>query len=211
MAKFHWTLGGDEDGGTIWGPRGWPGQKRRRSCPRLQPIFQLLCQHIWIYLDISGDIWCPSLKRVVSYLMSRLFRYIMLYMLYHHDWIVYRLVVISFISPVCFWNPSLTCSNCSNLPDCPQWNEMFGSKSGQISISPVKHILSYTLPTCPQEEFETGIMKIKGIARSFDLNKLQQQVRLHFSGFLSGFLWGFVWSNWPGTGDLLGNSLKGLS
>jgi hypothetical protein len=54
-------------------------------------------------------------------------------------------------------------------------------------------------------------MKIKGIARSFDLNKLQRQVRLHFSGFLSGFLWGFVWSNWPGTGDLLGNSLKGLS
>lgn len=27
------------------------------------------------------------------------------------------------------------------------------------------------------EEFETGIMKIKGIARSFDLNKLQRQVR----------------------------------
>lgn len=28
-----------------------------------------------------------------------------------------------------------------------------------------------------QEEFETGIMKFKGMARSFDLNKLQRQVR----------------------------------
>jgi len=27
------------------------------------------------------------------------------------------------------------------------------------------------------EEFETGILKIKGIARSVDLNKLQRQVR----------------------------------